>query len=575
MIETLRAYWDGGLVTLPTKPDKSPDVKGTWKGGVNDESCYKHGIGIICGKISGGLECLDFDNHFGDAKKTLSEFLIGDVKSIYEKYKLPVESTLSGGYHLVYRCDHIEGNQKLAQKPKKDKHGNLIPDVIIETRGEGGYFVAAPTPGYKLLRNNFTQVAKITKEERQILIDTAKSFHIWHEVNKVKNEQGNKPGDIFNAKSEAIDEMKASLIGAGWTEVRDREWRRPGKKIGISATLGKVAPNVLYVFSSNAYPFKENSAYTPFQVISLLDHKGDFSTFAKSLSERYSEEISSQQSIYPKRTKERSDSEYEGILKRAHIDLEVPVTKPPIVIYMKDNEPGGPIRRRLFTLGNFSAITGKSKSKKTFLSSLLLASVSINGEVQGKLVSDFPANKRFVILFDTEQSDYDAYMTAKRISDITNIDCPNFGAFGLREYDPRERCNIIDYAIKKYQDSIGYILIDGIADLATAINDEVEASRVVSLLMKWTKVYNCHITTIIHQNKENDYATGHLGSAIMKKAECIISVKKNQNLSLRSEVSCDMIRGSSDFNDFEFEIIDNLPQIISMEQVSASSNSWK
>lgn len=60
-------------------------------------------------------------------------------------------------------------------------------------------------------------------------------------------------------------------------------------------------------------------------------------------------------------------------------------------------------------------------------------------------------------------------------------------------------------------------MIDGIADLAMAINDEIEASRVVSLLMKWTKLYNIHITLVIHQNKNDEYATGHLGSAILKR----------------------------------------------------------
>ena len=45
----------------------------------------------------------------------------------------------------------------------------------------------------------------------------------------------------------------------------------------------------------------------------------------------------------------------------------------------------------------------------------------------------------------------------------------------------------------------------------------------------------------------------------------MISVKKAENDSLRSEVSCDMIRGTMDFNDFDFEIVDNLPKIISMD----------
>ena len=98
--------------------------------------------------------------------------------------------------------------------------------------------------------------------------------------------------------------------------------------------------------------------------------------------------------------------------------------------------------------------------------------------------------------------------------------------------------------------------------LATAINDEEEASRVVSLLMKWTKIYNCHIHVVIHENKGDSYATGHLGSAILKKAEAIISVKKDSEDFRRSHVLCNLIRGTADFNDFSFRVNDEgLPEI--------------
>ena len=101
MEKILKQYWLAGLTTLPTKPDKSPDVNGTWKGGVRDVDKYTHGIGIICGELSGGLECIDFDNHFGDSPKVMSEFLTGEVKEIYKKHKLPIEETLNGGFHLL------------------------------------------------------------------------------------------------------------------------------------------------------------------------------------------------------------------------------------------------------------------------------------------------------------------------------------------------------------------------------------------------------------------------------------------------------------------------------------------
>ena len=43
------------------------------------------------------------------------------------------------------------------------------------------------------------------------------------------------------------------------------------------------------------------------------------------------------------------------------------LAKPPIIMKIRDFETGALWDKRLFTLGNFSAITGKTKSKKTFL----------------------------------------------------------------------------------------------------------------------------------------------------------------------------------------------------------------
>ena len=573
MIDTFLKYRDSGLATLPTKPDKAPNVKGTWKDGIVEPQEYNgsFGIGIICGSLSGNLECLDFDNHFGDAKENISKF-IADIEELYRKYKFPIEETMSGGFHLFYRCEEIEGNQKLASKPLLDQKNNKWrPDAIIETRGEGGYFVAAPTPGYKIIRNDILDIPEISIEDRKTIISVCKSFNEWHEVRKEIFEQTDKPGDLFNQDVVAKDEMIGCLKKAGWTEISTGKWQRPNKKEGISATLDKVANNVFYVFSSNAYPFEPNSGYTPFQVVSLLEYNGDFSTFAKELAVRYdlNKPVKKEHGKPVSVEVKKDDKELESILNKSYIDLSIPVLRPPVALKINDFENNYIAEKRLFTLGNFSAITGKSKSKKSMLTSIMLAAATMNNTVYNKITGCLPESKRAVFLFDTEQSNYDAYISGKRVSKIIGNDCDNFGAFDLREFTPKERCEIIDYALEKYKDNVGYVVIDGIADLAFAINDEQEASKVVSLLMKWTKIYNCHITTVIHQNKNDNFATGHIGSAILKKAEAIISVTKDENDSYKSTVKCDMIRGTSDFNEFEIEINDKgIPTIDDMINVS-------
>ena len=552
MITAYKKYKESGLSCLPTAKDKLPAIpKGeSWLMGWNNESEYEEsfGIAIVCGQPSGGLECIDFDNHFGDAKQVLSDFLqIEEIHAIYDKYKLPIQSTTSGGFHLLYRCSVIEGNQKLANRPKFDNNTKKYKkDVLIETRGEGGYFCIDPTPGYKFVRNNALDIKNISPVEREIIISACKSFNTYADVKHREEENKDLPGNIFNRSPESVSEMEKALKSAGWSEPREGCWIRPGKNKGLSATLGKVASGIFYNFSTSADPFEDNKAYTAFQVITLLEYNGDFSRFAKELASKYNLRTEKPQLKEDSKTVDHLDE----IIRKCYIDTEIPVAKPPIIMRIKAKRGLESIYTRVLTLGNFSAIIGKSKAKKTFLATMFMACASKGGELDCTFQSDLPSGRPGVVMFDTEQSNYDAYISAKRVSDMAGRNKTHFGSFDLREFAPMERCNIIDRFIEKRCQGVSLIVIDGIADLAMAINDEIEASRVVSLLMKWTKVYNLHICVIIHQNKNDNFATGHLGSSIMKKAECIISVTKDPSDSFKSEISCDYIRGAIEFDKF-------------------------
>lgn len=566
MLNSFIKYKQSGLSCLPTANNKLPAVpKGeSWLTGWNNEFEYtkSYGIGIVCGQPSGGLECIDFDNHFGDAKQVLSDYLqIEEIREIYEKHKLPIQATVSGGFHLLYRCSVIEGNQKLASRPKYDADNKKYKkDVLIETRGEGGYFCIEPTPGYKLVRNSFDKIQNITPNEREILLSGCRSFNTFAEVKVKPEENKDLPGNRFNNDPSSVNEMQSVLRENGWSEPREGLWLRPGKTKGISATMNRVATGIFYNFSTSSHPFEDLHAYTAFQVIALLKYNGDFSTFAKELSKRYDTAPVQKEEIKKEETK--SVDQLDEIIRRCFIDTTIPVVKPPVIMKVKTKIGIESVYTRVFTLGNFSAIIGKSKAKKTFLATMFMACASKGGELDYTLQADLPTGRPGVVMFDTEQSNYDAYVSAKRVCDMSGRFKDHFGSFDLREFTPLERCSIIERFIEKRSQGVSFIVIDGIADLAMAINDEVEASRVVSLLMKWTKIYNVHICVIIHQNKNDNFATGHLGSSIMKKAECIISVTKDITDNLKSDISCDYIRGAMEFDKFSIVINDNgIPQV--------------
>ena len=198
MNEIIRAYLlytKANLSCLPCRADKSPLLSRSWKEQFKTEdfegAAY---IGIKCGDYSDGLICMDFDNHQNDAHNNLKTFLeIPEVNEIYAKYKLPVESTQNGGYHLLFRTDTRLKNKKLASRMVNGKQ-----DCFIEIKAQDGYFVSSPSPKYKVVRNDITKIAKLNSIETAYLIDNALSMNECFEKIKTEYEGDMRPGDQFN-----------------------------------------------------------------------------------------------------------------------------------------------------------------------------------------------------------------------------------------------------------------------------------------------------------------------------------------------------------------------------------------
>ena len=69
--------------------------------------------------------------------------------------RLVIESSQSGGRHVIYRCDQpVDGNLKLAQGNRDGKQVTLI-----ETRGEGGLFLCSPSAGYEIIQGDLVRSA--------------------------------------------------------------------------------------------------------------------------------------------------------------------------------------------------------------------------------------------------------------------------------------------------------------------------------------------------------------------------------------------------------------------------------
>lgn len=251
------------------------------------------------------------------------------------------------------------------------------------------------------------------------------------------------------------------------------------------------------------------------------------------------------------------------MLERFRIDPLSDMTEPPIYCRIGDSPT--------MTAGNFSLINGKAKSGKTFFLGSVVASMVNNSKQIGFIEGCLPRDKRIVLYFDTEQSTYHANRTLKRICKLTNSLSPeNLIAYGLRPLTPAERLAAIEEVIST-TDNLGAVAIDGVRDLLTmGINDESEATSLTSKFLKWTSDYDMHLILLLHQNKTDLNARGHIGTEILNKAETTLSVCKDPKSNIFT-VTCEYSRDIA-FDDFGF-IIDEgviLPSDLpGQEQVKA------
>ena len=118
--------------------------------------------------------------------------------------------------------------------------------------------------------------------------------------------------------------------------------------------------------------------------------------------------------------------------------------------------------------------------------------------------------------------------------------------------EPEIRRAIIRYAIYHTPD-VGLVIIDGIRDLMHDINSSTEATKLVGDLMQWTGEQNIHIQTVLHLNKGDDNARGHIGTELNNKAESVLLIARDNADADRSIVSPAIIRSKA-FQPFAFRL---------------------
>jgi len=286
-----------GVNVVPVREDGSKAPAGAWKLAQSQMTdavevvkwaTTAQGFGIITGAVSGNLEMLELEGRavaaglLEEARDLAHDAEIGDIwDKLQDTY---IEMTPSGGIHWLYRIDGtVPGNTKIAQRPG----ANDLPECWIETRGEGGFVVVAPSAGtvhptgqpwVRLDHKTPADIVTFTEAERAELHSLLRLFDTMPVVEEIERTittratDGNlSPGDDYNART-TWDEL---LVPAGWKKIRtmstgEVQWTRPGKDRGISATTGRTESDNLYVWSTSTQ-FEQEKPYSKWAVFTLFN----------------------------------------------------------------------------------------------------------------------------------------------------------------------------------------------------------------------------------------------------------------------------------------------------------------
>lgn len=254
-----------------------------------------------------------------------------------------------------------------------------------------------------------------------------------------------------------------------------------------------------------------------------------------------------------------NDQEAELLRDKLRIDLTEDIAPSPSVIEVCHNDEF----LRFATLGNFSMVIGKAKSRKTFFISMIAAAFLRGVLFMDKLIRRFTEGKTKIIIFDTEQGRYDVQQLAKKIIRLTGVEQPEeLEIYHLRTLDTKQRIEFIENVLYNTP-GLCLAVVDGIRDLVYDINNPEEATHISTKLLKWSEEQNIHILTVLHQNKNDQNGRGHLGTELTNKAESVLSIAKDPKAPDFSIVTPEYFRGK-EFGAFAFKISDTsgLPFIV-------------
>ena len=171
-----------------------------------------------------------------------------------------------------------------------------------------------------------------------------------------------------------------------------------------------------------------------------------------------------------------------------------------------------------YARGELVALTGKAKSGKTFVCSLLMA-LAVRSQLMGlSRLHDKPLR---VVWIDTEQSEDSTHeILCHRIGALIGEPIPDdqFFVYNLRRDNWQDRLAWAELCIVQAKPDL--VIFDGIRDVVGDINNYTEAQTVLDKLLSLASWTQACIVCVLHQNKalEDKTLRGALGTELQNKS---------------------------------------------------------
>ena len=249
--------------------------------------------------------------------------------------------------------------------------------------------------------------------------------------------------------------------------------------------------------------------------------------------------------------------DFKEMFNKALIDPSEEIKQQPIALSIgTSNYKGVEYPIPFGSYGDFSCIVGASKSKKTFFKSMIEAGyIGGDSNIYNPSIVGHNSKDKFVVSFDTEQSEFHTQRVQRRVLELVGANYEFYKTFSLRAYSPKERFDFIDWIVfeSDFKNNIGLMSIDGYVDLVTDFNSLEQSTGLTEKLLQWTAKGKMHCTGILHKNFGTAKPVGHVGSSVLKKAETVVFIEKDEE---RTIAKCEYSRNQP-FEDIIFEVDKN------------------